>query len=654
MCRHDLTSLQHPNCSAPLIFDCGELFTISDRPIIVSRANSTPKKPERQVLFSTVCRQILKSNKKKLPTFSPQDIENIKWFWRNYLRPKSKWLGIVFVLVLLQGLVFQQFLVLSEDGLRTIFEKGDAGQLIWVCAAVFGLFSFRGVASYVVARMSAWIASDAVTNMRKDLIDRLISLDLVYFERTNPGKVILKLVQQADGLATFVGQGTINAVRDILTIVIISAYLIYKQPILFMAGVIVQPGILLALQWTSRYIKDIQKNAQTAMGAYINGIEEMVNGMRTVKISGQENAEQARLHSSTENIRNLNIRLEGAQAIVLPTMDFASAFAYMLVIGGGGYMVLSPNFDVDGAGIITFLLGIVLVFDPARRVAQFFATLQASLVLLNSLAKMSRLTPEIKDREDAVSEFDSSGDIVFSDVDFSYDSKDQPLFKGLNMTLKGGKTTAIVGPTGSGKTTILSLMGRLYEMGSGTLTIGGTDIRDIKIETLRSNFSVVAQDVVIFNNSIFENIKYVAPNATDDEIWAAAEAAEIADLMREREGADVGPKGAQLSGGQRQRIAIARAFLRYAPIVILDEATSALDQRTEDKVKRALSRLSESRTTVTVAHRLSSVVEADQIYVLEDGSIVENGTHADLVEKDGLYAKMFTAQKKGYDSKQAP
>lgn len=587
--------------------------------------------------------------KDKIPTFSARDIENIKWFWTNYLRPKTKWMSIIFVLVLLQGLVFQQFLSLSENGLRTIFDKGEVDQLIWVCAAVFGLFAFRGVAAYITARMSAWIASDAVAQMRQDLINRLISLDLNFFERTRPGDIILKLVQQADALATFVGHGTINAVRDAITIVIISAYLIYKQPILFMAGVCVQPFIILTLQWTSSHIKSIQQQAQNVIGAYMGGIEEMVNGMRTVKISGQEEAEKARLHTSTERIKDLSIRLQGAQAIVLPTMDFASAFAYMLVIGGGGYMVLSPNFDVDGAGIITFLLGIVLVFDPARRLAQFFATLQANLVILNSISSFRNEKPVIADSEDAIEAFDATGDIVLSDVHFSY-SKEQPLFSGINMTLAGGKTTAIVGPTGSGKTTILSLLGRLYETQSGTVSIGGTNIRDIKIKALRSHFSVVAQDVVIFNNSIFENIKYVAQDATDEQIWAAAEAAEIADLMRERQGAEVGPKGAQLSGGQRQRIAIARAFLRSAPIVILDEATSALDQRTEDKVKRALARLSKAKTTITVAHRLSSVIDADQIYVLENGYIAEQGTHNALLDQDGLYAKMFTAQKKGYEA----
>ena len=583
------------------------------------------------------------------PTFSDRDKANIKWFWTHYLRPKTKWMVVVFALVFVQGVAFQQFLELSENGLRTIFEDGAMDQLAWVCAGVFALFAIRGIASYISAVMASWIASDAVAEMRKELIARLIGLDLAYFERNKPGEVILKLVQQSDGLALFVGQGTINAVRDLITIIIISGWLIYKQPILFITGLASYPIILFVLQWTANTIKHIQATAENALGAYISGIEEMVNGMRTVKISGQEQAEKTRLNEATMEIRSLRIRLERAQAIVLPTMDFVSAFGFILVIGVGGYMVLSDNFDVDSAGIVTFLVGVILVFDPMRRLAQFFTTLQANLIILDSVSGLRNEVAHITDRPDATEEFDPSADIKLNDVTFSYDPE-HPLFDGLNMEIAGGKTTAIVGPTGSGKTTILSLLGRLYETQNGTVTIGGKDIRDIKIAALRAQFSVVAQDVVIFNSSIFENIRYVAPEASEEAIWAAAEAAEIADLMRRRDGAPVGPKGAQLSGGQRQRIAIARAFLREAPIVILDEATSALDQRTEDKVKRALARLSQAKTTITVAHRLSSVIDADRIYVLETGSVVEFGTHDELLAANGLYAQMFTAQKKGYDA----
>jgi len=342
-------------------------------------------------------------------------------------------------------------------------------------------------------------------------------------------------------------------------------------------------------------------------------------------------------------------RVQTTQALVMPSIDLSSAFVYVLVIGGGGYMVLSPGFDVDGAGIITFLLGMVMVFDPARLLAQYFGALQSNLVLLDRVRGLYDQTPTIRDAEDAVEAFDTAGDIVLEDVRFSY-SAEQPLFDGLDMTFRGGQVSAIVGATGSGKTTILSLLSRLYDVQGGRITIGGQPIDKLRVDALRGAFSVVAQDIVIFNNSIWENIRYVNPGASDAAVWQAAENAEIAELIRARGDVPVGPKGAQLSGGQKQRIAIARAFLRDAPILLLDEATSALDQATEERIKSALARLTQGKTTIMVAHRLSSVAEADRIFVLEAGRLVEAGGHGALLENGGLYAQLYRAQKRGYDA----
>jgi ATP-binding cassette, subfamily B, bacterial len=584
---------------------------------------------------------------KRHPLFRPVDIDNLRWFWRLYLRDKMPWLLVVLGMVSLQGLVYQQFLALTENGLRVIFDNRSYAELIRVCVIVFLLFSARALISYVVPRLSMWLASNAVMKMRQQMIDHLLSLDLAFFDRTKAGDLILKLVMQSNALAAFVGQATVNAVRDAVTVIIVSGYLIYKSPILFTAAAIVIPVIILMMQVVSHRIKDIQFKAENALGDYMNGIEEMSNGMRTVKISGQEGRERDRLFRSTSGIRDLSIRLQAAQALVAPSIDLVSAFVYVLVIGGGGYMVLSGNYGMDAASIIAFLLGLVILFDPARLLAQFFAQLQANLVILDGVRDVYREKPGIVDTPDATEHFDARADIVFESVHFGY-SGQRTLFDGLDLTIRGGATTAIVGATGSGKTTILSLLTRLYDVEGGKVTIGGTDLRHIRIANLRRSFSVVAQDIVIFNSSIWENIRYVRPDATEAEIWAAAEAAEIAHLIRERGDAPLGPKGSQLSGGQKQRIAIARAFLRSAPILLLDEATSALDQRTEEKIQGALARLGEGKTTIIVAHRLSSVVRADWIYLLEQGRIAEQGTHAELIAAGGLYASMFKAQKQGY------
>ncbi|MEI4263471.1 ABC transporter ATP-binding protein [Roseovarius sp. D0-M9] len=581
------------------------------------------------------------------PLFSAQDRRNLRWFWDNYLKSKSPWLLVVLGTVLIQGFVYQQFLALTESGLRVIFESGSAWELARVCAIVFMLFSVRGVMSYLTPRLSVWLASNAVLQMREDMIDHLLRLDLSYFERTKSGEIILRMVNQAQDLSLFVGQATVNALRDAVTVIMVAGYLIYLSPQLFVAAVLVIPGIIFLMLMVSERIKMIQANAENAMGNYMTGIEEMTGGMRTVKISSQEPSERSRMRKATQEIRNLSIRLQAAEAMVLPSIDLSSAVAYVLVIGGGGYMALSPAYDLDGAGVITFLLGLVLLFDPARLVAQFFTKLQANLILLEGVHSLFREIPKITNAPDAVEEFDTKGDIVLKDVAFGY-SEDAPLFDGINMTFKGGKTTAIVGSTGSGKTTILSLVARLYNVDSGQITISDQPIEKLKIRSLRQSFSMVAQDIVIFNNSIWENIRYVRPDASDEAIWDAAEQAAIADLIRQRGDAPVGPKGAQLSGGQKQRIAIARAFLRSAPILMLDEATSALDQRTEQRIRDTLAKLGEDKTTIVVTHRLSSVSNADWIYVMESGQVVEEGTHGDLMKADGLYASMYAAQKQGY------
>lgn len=574
---------------------------------------------------------------------SRRDRDNLAWFWKRYLKEKAWWMGLILLLLIAQGFVYQQFLRLTEDGLRVIFAQGAARDLVWICATVFGVLMFRGFMSYITPRLSAWIAADAIMKLRSDLTDHLMALDLAYFDTTRPGENILRLTNQAETLNGLLGQSIVRAGRDLFTVVILSIYLFWKQPILFSAAAISLPMIIFAMQFISRRIRRFQKQNQEALKDYVSALEETLGGMRTVKITGQESIERDRLKGIAKQLRRKAIDVQATNAMAMPFVDFAAAIVYSLVIGGGGFMVISPNYDVDGAAIIAFLIGLVLVFDPGRRLALFVAGIQSNFVILDVVRDMFRNHATVTDRDDAREAFNPSTDISLKGLSFAY-SSDQPLFENLDMTLEGGKTTAIVGPTGSGKTTVLSLLGRLYDPTEGCVQIGGVDIRDIKIRSLRSVFAVVAQDIVIFDNSIWENIRYVRPDASEAEIWAAAEAADIADLIRSRGDTHVGPKGAQLSGGQRQRIAIARAFLKDAPIVLLDEATSALDQATESKIQEALARLNQGRTMIIIAHKLKSIRHADQIFVLESGKVVEQGSHDALLKSGGLYAQLYSAQ----------
>ena len=579
----------------------------------------------------------------KAPNVSSRDCANLRWFWRRYLRRRVTWLILVLGMLLVQGLVYQQFLSITETGLRVIFERGTRQELAVICLAVFGLFVLRGAMAWLVPRIGARVSNGAIHEMRGDLIGHVLQLDLAYFDRTRSGEILQRIVTQTQTLGHFIGLASVNALRDAVTVVIVSAYLIWMNPLLFGAAVLVLPVIVWVMNHVSARVRTLQGETELALGAYMSAIEETMSAMRTVKIAGQEEVEAARLEKDTAALRDLSLQLQRAQALVMPTIDLSSAVVYVLVIGGGGYMVLSPSFDIDGAGIITFLLGLVLVFDPARLLAQYLSHFQAHMVVLDRLRTLMETRPAITEAPDAVSGFDTGGDIVFDHVSFAYRA-DQPLFDGLSMRFEGGKVSAIVGASGSGKTTVLSLLSRLYDVQGGRITIGGTPIRHLRIRALRAAFAVVAQDVVIFDSSIRENIRYVRPTASEAEVWQAAENAEIAELIRARGNARVGPRGAQLSAGQKQRIAIARAFLTDAPILLLDEATSALDQGTEARIRSALRRLSKGRTTIVVAHRLASVADADCIHVLEAGRLVEQGRHADLVARDGVYAQLLRAQ----------
>ena len=575
--------------------------------------------------------------------FSEKDKSNITWFWRRYLKRKTPWLGLILALVLLEGFVLQKFLAITETGLRVIFEQGDIMDLLWICLVVFLIFMVRALVSFVVPTLSVRLASGAVLELRSDLIRHVLYMDQRFFDRTNASDLILRFVNQVEALSQFVGRTTVEAVRDVTTIVIISGYLIYKSALLFGVALLLLPIIFLLMRMVSETIKRIQAQSEQALGNYMNTIEEMSGGMRTIKMTGQEAAEVDRMISESGNIKKLAVNLHMAQALVLPSIDLSSAVVYMVVIGGGGYLALSEASALDGASIIAFLLGLVIIFDPARRLSQFFTKLQTSLILLASVRGVLQTQPDVSDEVTASDFTDMRIDITLDDIGFSYEA-DHKLFDGINLQFKAGQKTAIVGSTGSGKTTLLSLMARLYDLNSGAVLFNGQDIKQFTLKSVREKFSIVAQDVVIFNKSIAENIQYADPTASPDAVRAAAKLARIDNLMVERGDQPVGPKGSLLSGGQKQRIAIARAFLKPAPILLLDEATSALDALTEQKVNASFKDLQAGKTTIVVAHKFSSVVDADHIYVLEAGKLVEQGTHADLMAKAGLYASMFSAQ----------
>ena len=577
--------------------------------------------------------------------FSEQDTQNLKWFWSNYMRARAKWLILVFVLIIFQGFVYQQFLMLTENGLRVIFSSGTFSELIWVCLAILLIFSVRAFTSFVIPTISAKLSTSALYELRHDLTQHILRLPQSYFDKTSSGDLILRLVNQVQELSTFVGQTTVKALRDTATVVIVSSYLVYKNVYLFSIALIVIPVIAFLMIAVVKRVRTMQALAETAIGKFISNIDEMKTGMRTTKMAAQEEAEAQRISESAKSIRAYTYKLMRTHALTPPVIDLSSAFVYMLVVGGGGYMALSAQFDMDGASIIAFLIGLVIVFDPARTVAQFFTQLQSSLILLQSVHSIFDVKAEQLNEGLIYNHKNDPIAINFKNVNFNYTPGSQTL-KNISLEFKPGTKSAIVGSTGSGKTTILSLIGRLYDLESGSISFNGNDISKSSISSIRDQITIVSQDIVIFDQSLEDNIRYANPLATTEMILEAAKKAKIDKLLLERKGSPVGPNGSHLSGGQKQRVALARAFLKPSPILLLDEATSALDSITEASVAKSLNNLGDNTTTIVVAHRLSSIEDADIIFVLDDGHLLEFGSHKELMNQNKHYATMVKAQKR--------
>ena len=561
------------------------------------------------------------------------------------MRSRAKWLVFVAILIIFQGFVYQQFLVLTESGLRVIFSSGNFNDLIWVCLAILLIFSVRAFTSFVIPTISAKLSTAAIFELRHDLTKHILHLPQSYFDKTSSGDLIMRLVNQVQQLSQFVGQISVKAMRDIATVVIVSSYLIYKNFYLFSIALMVIPLIAILMLAVVKRVRKVQALSQTAIGKFISNIDEMKNGMRTTKMTGQEDAEKERTSKSAQSIRTYTYKLMRTHALTPPVIDLSSAFVYMLVVGGGGYMALSDQFDMDGASIIAFLIGLVIVFDPARNVAQFFTQLQASLIVLDSICSIFEVKTEEQNLGEKYIDNKKPIAINFKNVSFNYNSSSETL-KDISLEFKAGKKSAIVGSTGSGKTTILSLIGRLYDVNKGTISFNSQDINTLSITSVRDQITIVSQDVVIFDQSVEDNIRYANPSATREMILEAAKKAEIYNLLLERKESNVGPNGSQLSGGQKQRIALARAFLKPAPILLLDEATSALDAVTEASIAKSLNKLGENTTTIVVAHKLSSIKNAETIFVLDDGKLVESGSHSELMKKKKYDANMVKNQNK--------
>ena len=510
--------------------------------------------------------------------------------------------------------------------------------LILVAFAAKNVFFFAR--AYLVARAEQAVNRD----LRDRVYDHLVELDLAFFGRVRMGQIVSRLTTEVETLRTVVTaefSRLLSAVFEFAVAVVAMCMISWK---LTVAAFVVIPGAMIIWGPLVNVLRRRDRRV-LELGAQVNAhIQETLSGIRLVKASSAEERERQRFHRLTGDHYHHFLRAEVARALAAPVTEMLAAAGTVILLWYGARLVVAG--DLTGAQFVGFLGLSLKLYAPVKNVAKFPATAQPGLVAAERVFEFLDAPVEISDRPGARPFRGLEREIAFRDVSFAY-REGEPVLQGVDLTVPRGTMVALVGPSGAGKSTLVDLVGRFYEATAGTVTLDGTDIRDLKLADVRAQLGIVAQNTVLFHDTVRANIAYGRPDATDEEVEGAARAAHAHDfIQRMPHGYDtlVGERGEQLSGGERQRIAIARAILRDPSILILDEATSALDAESERLVQEALDRLLHGRTVLVIAHRLATVQRAQQIVVLDRGRVVEQGDHATLMARDGLYRRLHVLQ----------
>jgi subfamily B ATP-binding cassette protein MsbA len=524
------------------------------------------------------------------------------------------------------------------------FVNKEGGLLTWLPALIVGLFLVRGVASYASDYAIGWVANKVVMDLRNAMFNKLVRLPTYYYETYTSGSLVSKFtfdVLQVTGAATSVVSVLF---RDSLTIVALLAYLFYLNWQLTLVALLVGPPAVAITRGFSRRLRAMSRAEQAAMGDLNHALEESIGCHRVVKVFGGQEYEAKRFDSGANKVRRFNMKMTSAAAANVPLVQIVVSMVLAFII----YLAVRQA-ATDKATVgdfVSFLTALLLIFQPMKRLTGVNQSLQRGLAASENVFRLIDEQPEVDSGTHDLGR--AKGRIDFRDVNLTYPGGTRPALERVSFTIQAGETVALVGASGAGKTTLANLLPRFYSPDSGQILLDGVDIATLKLASLRANIALVSQDIVLFNDTVAANIAYGRLAGTSEaDIVRAAEAAHAMQFIREmsdRLATVIGENGVRLSGGQRQRLAIARAFLKNAPVLILDEATSALDSESERHVQEALETLMKGRTTLVIAHRLSTIERADRIVVLDAGRVSETGRHADLLAASGIYAKLYRLQ----------
>ncbi len=560
------------------------------------------------------------------------------------IRPYVGWIIFALVCMALVAGATALSAYLMKPVINDVFVGKDRGLLLPISAAVILTFAVKGLANYGQAVLMSFVGLRIVTDTQHRLYAHLMQLELGFFHDSPTGNLLSRFTIDINMMRNAVSNALTGFGKDFLTLIFLVGVMFWQDWMLALIAFVVFPIAVFPIVRLGRRMRKVTVNTQEEMGQFTTLLEQTFQGARVVKAYGMEEYEKGRVRTIAERIFNLVFKAARTRSLASPIMETLGGLAVALVIFYGGLRVIDNS--MDPGSFFSFITALLLAYEPMKRLANLNASLQEGLAGAQRLFVLLDREPHIQEMPDAHELEITGGALHLDQVKFSYVS-DQPALDNVTIDVPAGKTVALVGPSGAGKSTILNLIPRFYDVDGGKISIDDNDITKLTFASLRGAVALVSQDVTLFDDTIRANIAYGRPEASEEQIIEAAKNAAAHDFIVEMpDGYDtyVGERGTKVSGGQRQRLAIARAMLKNAPILLLDEATSALDTESERRIQEALKKLMQGRTTLVIAHRLSTVMDADLIHVIDQGKLTESGSHDELMALDGLYAKLYALQ----------